>query len=178
MQLAQVQATIIEPVYALGLLPRAMDSAESRVMLLATGGTESGFEHRDQLDSHGKPGKLGAAVSFWQFELGNPAKMRNGVSGVMAHQASRYWANRMCGILGVKFEPAIVWAAMAQPQFDTLACGMARLLLFTDPYRLPAIGDISAAWNLYAKRTWRPGKPHPDRWARYYPEAVRLVTSS
>lgn len=178
MQLAQVQATIIEPVYALGLLPRAMDSAEARVMQLTIGGVESNFEHRDQLDRTGKPGILGPAVSFWQFELGNPARLRNGVSGVMGHQASRYWASRMCGLLGVKFEPAIVWAAMARPEFDTLACGMARLLLFTDPYRLPAIGDEPAAWNLYAKRTWKPGKPHRDRWARWYPEAVRLVTSS
>lgn len=178
MQLAQVQSTIIEPCYLHGFLPQQMDSWESRVLLLAIGGTESNFEHRDQLDHRGLPGVIGPACGFWQFELGNPAKMRNGVSGVMGHQAARYWLHRAVSIADLPFEPRAVWAALTKPEFDLLACALARLLLFTDPYKLPALGDEQGAWNLYAKRTWRPGKPHRERFARWYSEALRLVTSS
>ena len=38
---------------------------------------------------------------------------------------------------------------------DVLAAGLARLLLWTDPSRLPRLGDADGAWQLYV-RTWRP----------------------
>ncbi len=54
---------------------------------------------------------------------------------------------------------------------DVLAASVARLLLWTDPKRLPVIGDASGAWDLYL-RTWRPDKPHPRTWAGLYSRAV------
>lgn len=39
---------------------------------------------------------------------------------------------------------------------EGLAAGLARLLLYTDPARLPELGKESEAWDLYL-RTWRPG---------------------
>ena len=50
----------------------------------------------------------------------------------------------------------------------------ARLLLFTDPKRLPEVGDAKGAWNLYI-RTWRPGKPHRGTWNDLYDQAVRVT---
>ncbi|WP_447751835.1 hypothetical protein [Pseudomonas nicosulfuronedens] len=51
-----------------------------------------------------------------------------------------------------------MWAAIEHD--DILAACMARLLLFTDPARLPALGDESGAWDMYL-RVWHPGKPRP-----------------
>ena len=39
---------------------------------------------------------------------------------------------------------------------DVLAAALARLLLWSDPGKLPGKGDTEAAWQLYL-RTWRPG---------------------
>lgn len=47
-----------------------------------------------------------------------------------------------------------VWQAIERD--DVLACALARLLLYTDPSRLPDLGDEAGAWDLYL-RTWRPG---------------------
>jgi len=55
-----------------------------------------------------------------------------------------------------------------------LAAGVARLLLWTDPKALPAIGDADAGWSLYL-RTWRPGKPHPKTWPALYAQAMAVV---
>ena len=55
---------------------------------------------------------------------------------------------------------------------DQLACAAARLLLFTDPKRLPT--DPDAGWDLYA-RTWRPGKPHRSTWDEFYAVAQHIV---
>ena len=58
---------------------------------------------------------------------------------------------------------------------DVLACGVARLLFFTDPLRLPAVGDTASAWDLYARRTWRPGKPHRQTWDAFHAQAREQV---
>ena len=56
-----------------------------------------------------------------------------------------------------------------------VAAGFARLLLWTDPRPLPAIGDVKAAWQYYL-RNWRPGKPHEKTWAPLYAEAMEEVS--
>ena len=56
-----------------------------------------------------------------------------------------------------------------------LACAAARLLLFTDPRRLPALGDADDAWRLYL-RTWRPGRPHRATWPELYAQALAYAT--
>ncbi|MGQ3469336.1 hypothetical protein ACSBR9_24050, partial [Xanthomonas campestris] len=58
---------------------------------------------------------------------------------------------------------------------DVLACALARILLYTDPHRLPAIKAQQEAWDLYI-RQWRPGQPHGATWPELYRKAVRVVT--
>lgn len=156
MKLNDVLATAVMP--ALALLPAKMDSAKARVQLLANGLQESRFEHTHQIG--------GPAHSWWQFESGG------GVKGVMTHAASKDHARVLCDARGVPFVRAAVFDAMEHDQ--VLAAGMARLLLWTDPKPLPNIGDAQGAWELYL-RTWRPGKPHPQTWAKLYDQAVFAV---
>lgn len=153
MILDDVISTAVNP--ALMLLPRAMNSERSIVMLLAIGLQESRFEHTHQIG--------GPAHSWWQFEKGG------GVRGVMRHPASLAHAKALCAARGVEFEEAALFDAMEHDQ--VLACGMARLLLWTDPKPLPKIGDVESAWALYL-RVWRPGKPHPETWPKLYEKSV------
>lgn len=143
-------------------LPPRMDSTEAAVVLVAIGLQESGFETRRQRGN-------GPARGFWQFEQGG------GVRGVLQHNASRQYALELCALRGVPATDAAVWAAMERD--DVLSAGFARLLLWTDPASLPALGDSVAAWELYA-RTWRPGKPHPERWPANYERAAREVAQA
>ena len=168
--LATITRTGINP--ALKLLPKAMDSREARVILLAIGQQESGFEHRWQVIDAKRPSRKGPARGFWQFELGTRAS-RGGVWGVYLHEASRYWLSVLCQARGVEFNPRAIWLAIEQD--DVLAAGLARLLLFTDPKRLPSRGDAVGAWNLYRYRTWRPGRPHYDTWGGYYTAAMEAT---
>ncbi|MOA63587.1 hypothetical protein D3C78_1893600 [compost metagenome] len=55
-----------------------------------------------------------------------------------------------------------------------LAAALARLLLWTDPARLPALGEVAKSWELYL-RTWRPGKPHRHTWDALYAQALEEV---
>lgn len=147
---------------ALFMLPPAMTSPQARVMLYAIGLQESRFTHRFQV-VQGRPGAKGPARGFWQFERGG------GCKGVVEHPASRFWMSRICQERRVDFNATAIWNAIETD--DVLAAAAARLLLFTDPKKLPEVGDEKGAWNLYA-RTWRPGKPHPQTWPALYAEAV------
>jgi len=138
---------------ALALLPSGMDTPQARVMVVAICLQESGLEHRRQLGN-------GPARGFAQFELGT-RQSRGGVWGVYLHDASRFWLDKLCAARGVQFLPDSIWRALETD--DVLAAGVARLLLFTDPKRLPAMDDADGAWGLYL-RTWRPGKPRPESW--------------
>ena len=149
----------------LALLPAAMDTKEARVMLLAIGLQESGLTARVQIVNGGG---RGPARGLWQFESGG------GCAGVLRHQASRYWMYRVCEARGVDPKPVALWDALAKD--DALAAAAARLLMFTDAKRLPAIGDQHAAWALYL-RVWRPGKPHVDRFDINYPQAVAALSA-
>ena len=151
----------IEP--ALALLPARMDTPASRVMLLAIGLQESRFEHRRQIG--------GPARGFWQFEKGSRAS-RGGVWGVYLHPASKGHLTVLCKARSVACDPDAIYAALEYD--DVLAAGVARLLLWTDPKVLPAIGDADAGWALYL-RTWRPGKPHPQTWPDLYRQALAAV---
>ena len=148
---------------ALRLLPPAMDSKEARVMLYAIGLQESRFTHRAQvIDGGGK----GPARGYWQFERGG------GVTGVLRHPASRYWMSSVCNARNIVSQPMNVWLALETD--DVLAAAAARLLLFTDPAKLPAIGEQAESWRYYV-RNWRPGKPHPRTWPECYTTALEAV---
>lgn len=144
---------------AMAWLPEKMDSPAARLMLVAIGLQESGFEARRQ---HGN----GPARGFWQFEKAG------GIRGVLRHHATAKHAESLCVLHGVVPTEDAAWAAIETN--DELAAGLARLLLWSDRYPLPDIGDEDGAWALYM-RTWRPGKPHRDRWSKNYPEAVAAL---
>ena len=129
-------------------------------MLLTIGQQESRFEHRRQMGN-------GPARGFWQFERGG------GVKGVYNHSATRGLLQVVCAARGCPHTIPEIWARL---EFDdVLACAVARLLLWSDPLRLPAIGDVQGAWNLYANRTWLPGKPHRQTWDGYYQKSLEAL---
>ncbi|EGP42691.1 hypothetical protein [Achromobacter insuavis] len=161
MDLKEVVERAIEP--ALALLPSRMDTPAARVMLLTIGLQESRFERRRQIG--------GPARGFWQFEKGTRAS-RGGVWGVYLHPASKGHLAALCKARSVACDPDAIYAALEYD--DVLAAGVARLLLWTDPKALPAIGDGEAAWSLYL-RTWRPGKPKPHSWPTLYRQAAAEV---
>lgn len=132
---------------AFQLLPVKMDSPAARTVLAAIGFQESdGYKVRRQYGN-------GPAAGFWQFE-------RGGIKGVMLHKASARLALEVCEKRHIDFNSEKIWEALQID--DVLAAVFARLLMFTDPYPLPDTAD--EAWDMYAKRLWRPGKPHPDKW--------------
>ena len=154
--LKNVIQTAIEP--ALALLPARMKSKKAVVMMLAIGLQESRFIHRRQIK--------GPARGFWQFESGG------GVRGVLnfhsTHDLAKHIALERIGTA----DRAAIYNALEHD--DVLAAVFARLLLWTDPRSLPALGDVQAAWDLYL-RTWRPGKPHRHTWDALYQQALKAV---
>ena len=153
MTLSEIRAAAIAP--ALALLPARMNSPQAEVMLLAIGLQESGMIHRRQIG--------GPARGIFQFEQGG------GVAGVLRHPASASYARGVCAARKVNPEPGIVWVELEHD--DILAAAFARLLLWTDPAPLPAVGEVAKSWDLYV-RTWRPGKPHRNRWDACYAQAM------
>ena len=167
MTLSEIRRSAIEP--ALLLLPAKMCSPQAEVLLLAIGLQESRFVHRRQIK--------GPARSFWQAELGGGM-----VHGVLRHHLTGKHAVAVCDARGVAPVSEPVYAAI---EFDdVLAAALARLLLWSDPGKLPGKGDAEAAWQLYL-RTWRPGahsrgaQAQKDelraKWGRNYAAAVREV---
>ena len=98
-------------------------------MLMTIAGQESNWSHRLQVG--------GPARSFGQFEL------LGGVSGVHSHKATRAWTAALCAGLALPVDTAAIHQAMAYN--DTLAVGMARLLLYTDPKPLPT--SMADGWK-------------------------------
>lgn len=160
--LATVIKTIIDP--GLAQLPMAMDSPKARVMLLTIGQQESKFNYRYQVLAGG--GK-GPARGWPQFEKGG------GVRGVMNHPATSGHAHRLCLARNVAWDAGLIWSQLEYD--DLLACGFARLLLYSDPKPLPELDDVEGAWKLYAERTWRPGKPHRETWDAYHLSARKAL---
>lgn len=128
------------------LLPLKMDSNFARVNQAAIGQQESGYLVRRQYGN-------GPARGYWQFEEGG------GVKGVMEHKASSELARSVCHARGVPFVRRAVWEALETD--DVLAAAFCRLLMWTDSGKLPT--TEADGWAMYA-RTWRPGRPHPDKW--------------
>jgi hypothetical protein len=130
----------------------------ARVLSLAIAGQESAWQYRLQIG--------GPARSFWQFEKGG------GVHGVLTHPATKLKIRDVCADLGISCDTATVYDRMANN--DILAACMARLLLYSDPAALPAVGQVEAGWQYYL-RNWRPGMPHPQTWPARYATAMEIV---
>ena len=146
-----------------------MDSKEARVMLLAIGLQESRFTATRQLVGN-PPKPIGPAKSNWQGERGGGM-----VYGVRVHRATKDLAHELYKLHGVQANDQAIWDAI---EFDqVLACGLARLLLYSDPFKLPALGEQGLAWALYI-RTWNPGKPKPETWPEFYQRALAFVRNS
>ena len=128
------------------LLPMKMDSHFARVNQAAIGQQESGYLVRRQYGN-------GPARGYWQFEEGG------GVKGVMEHKSSAEIARSVCHARGVPFVRRAVWESLETD--DVLAAAFCRLLMWTDSGKIPT--NEADGWAMYA-RTWRPGKPHPDKW--------------
>lgn len=126
---------------AFELLPDRMRSAQAVVTMLAIQLQEAPNQEQRQVG--------GPAVGIWQFEEGG------GIAGVLRHPSSRPYALSVCKALGIEPTKQAVYAAL-QSADDVLDAAFARLLLWTDPKPLPALGDVAGAWELYL-RTWRPG---------------------
>lgn len=124
-------------------------SREASVMLYAIGMQEDPHMVRAQITKWGK----GPARGLWQFERGG------GVAGVMQHPATKYLAMALCERRHVSFDARAIWTELEYD--DVLACGFARLLLWTDKASLPT--TPRDGWKCYL-RVWRPGKLHPDVW--------------
>lgn len=129
------------------LLPMKMDSPFARINQAAIGYQESdGYLTRRQYGN-------GPARGYWQFEEGG------GVRGVMEHKSTAELARSVCHARGVPFVRRAVWESLETD--DVLAAAFCRLLMWTDSGKLPT--NEADGWAMYA-RTWRPGKPHPDKW--------------
>lgn len=131
---------------AMQLLPEKMRHPDAWKLVTAIGFQESEFKNRRQV--------MGPAVSFWQFEEGG------GIRGVLNHEETQDYARFVCSVLNYKPEQKIVYEAMVHN--DVLAACFARLLLWTDPRAIPT--NSVDGWLTYIS-TWRPGKPHPSKWA-------------
>jgi len=142
MTLRDIRRSAIEP--ALLLLPAKMESLQAILMLLAITRQEDPEQRRRQWPT-------GPARSLWQAEQGGGM-----ITGLLNYriQSVRELAVGLCVGRGVVPAAPDVWKAIERD--DILAAGLARLLLYTDPARLPELGDESGAWELYL-RTWRPG---------------------
>lgn len=131
-------------------------SDKAAALITAIAGQEGAWKFRRQIG--------GPARGFWQFE-----KMGGAIE---LFQKTPKQLKALCDYLDIPFVLPDVFEAMAWN--DTLACAMARLLLWQDPHALPEVGAKVAAWDYYI-RNWRPGAPHPDAWGLNYDTAVTVV---
>lgn len=164
---ADLLAKVITP--ALQMMPKPMDSIRARALMVAIALQESRLAHRWQVLNDG--GK-GPARGLWQFEVGSKAS-RGGVWGVYLHHATHELLRQLCRDRDCNFEPYAIWSQIEHD--DMLAAGVARLLIYTDAFPLPDVDDEAGAWELYALRCWRPGKPHPKAWPANHAAAREAV---
>lgn len=131
-------------------------SDQARVELLTIALQESGLRYRQQVP-------VPYAHGWWEFENG-PQSALGGLFKIMPQKLSA-----VCAELVVPFDRDTVFGAIVW--CDLLACAVARLLLWSEPNPLPAIGDIQGAWNYYVK-LWGPGSPRPKEWPALYAQSV------
>jgi len=128
----------------------------SLLWTLTIAGQESSWKFRLQ--------QSGPARGFWQFER------YGGVAEVI--QKTPIQLGAICDDLHIPFNTDTIFQAMAWN--DTLACTMARLLLWQDPKPLPSIEDEEGGWQYYI-RNWRPGAPHRDVWSICYKASYNVL---
>jgi hypothetical protein len=150
---------------AFALLPAGWDSREARAELLAIGYQESEFNARIQGGKGTKAGK-GPAHGLWQFE-----KM-GGVWEALSSPITGPVLQPICRQLLYVPTPAVVHEAIVHN--DVLAMCLARCLLRIDFRALPTPLEWQKGWSIY-KNNWRPGEPHPEKWARNFSIGWKIV---
>lgn len=149
-------ATAVLP--ALAMLPLHMRAREAMAMLVAIALQESGLRHRVQVG--------GPARGFWQFE-------RSGVEGVLRHHTTDDTSQGFVRALLHPVDSVRLYESIRDA--DVLAAGLARLYLWQYPGPLPRLdSDPGESWEQYVG-TWRPGKPHRERWDENWAAAVDAV---
>lgn len=131
----------------------------ARVLVMTIAGQETNWRFRRQIG--------GPARSYWQDEEGGAVV---GLFNLVPTQL-----RAVCSALDIPYDQDTVFEAMAWN--DMLAGCMARLLLWTDPAALPAVGDVQGGW-VYYLRLWRPGAPRPAAWPALYATSLALVRPS
>jgi len=145
-------------------------SDKAAVLTMTCAGQESGWAARRQIGiGQYYPQSVGAR-GYWQFEStwGGPVAIND------VQQKTPKQLAAVCAYLEIPTDELALYEAIAWN--DTLACAIARLLLWTDPNPLPAIGDKTGSWNYYL-RNWRPGAPHPETWSARYDAALAAIGS-
>lgn len=150
------------------LLPPVMDTEEASVLSLTIALQESRCTTRRQLIvKDGKLQPLGPAKGIHQGELGGGL-----CTGVPRHPATAAHAANVLAARGVANNPRAIWNALEHD--DVLSFALARLLLFTDPAKIPSLCDVDGGWRYYL-RTWRPGKPHFHTWGECHKAARKAL---
>jgi hypothetical protein len=141
---------------------------EARVLVTAIAGQESRWKDRRQIGiGEYYPQKVGAR-GYWQFESTWSGPVA--INDVLMSTGRQIEA--ACKHLDIPCDEHSLYEACAWN--DTLACVMARLLLWTHPARVPAVGEKEAAWQYYL-RQWRPGAPQRHTWDEIYDQSVAAV---
>ena len=127
-------------------------------MMIAIAMQESRWDERRQIG--------GPARGFFQFEF-------NGVKGVLNHKASQPAIFSVLDRLDYDHTPNTSFTAIEHN--DVLAFAFARCLLWTLPGLLPARGEFDEGYDQYFE-AWRPGKPHPQTWKKFFNDAWNIVS--
>jgi hypothetical protein len=155
-------ATGINPALAELELQGIPQNANAARFLLAIALQESALRYRRQIIAGGQ--ETGPAASYWQFEKGG------GCVGVMTHKSVASKMLNICGAYDVAPTAQALWEAMRYN--DIVAACAARLLIYTLPSKLPTNADDG--WRQYLA-AWRPGRPHPEAWAKHWDNATAIV---
>lgn len=148
---------------ALRMLPGWMDTQEARAQILAICLQESDLRYRKQVG--------GPAKGYAQFETGGiQAVLHHATVGPVAKLAMERLDYYGTGLL----DGLVVVAYTAVEHNDILTCVFARLLLSADPQALPKKTEPQKGWEQYL-RSWRPGKPHPEKWPACFSRAWNIV---
>ena len=141
------------------------------VELVAIAGQESGWSARRQIGIGQYYPQTVGARSYWQMEStwGGPVA----INDVMQRVPNKLAA--VCAYLEIPTDELGLYEACAWN--DTLACALARLLLWIDPSPLPALGQKDVAWNYYV-RNWHPGAPHYESWYGNYDAAMQALRAA
>lgn len=143
------------------LLPQRMDTPEARVLSLTIALQESrGTMRRQLVMRRGRLVPEGPAKGLHQGEITGGM-----CTGIRTHYATREHVADVLRARKVENNPRAIWDALEHD--DVLSFALARLLLWSEPSKLPELGDVDGAWRYYL-RAWRPGKPHLHTWAECY----------